>query len=372
MSGKEHTESSTFDQSQQLSEPPEFSPVTVSELLDSCAPHQRALLGVVAVAEVHQMDAAALVKSLAYELSGGARVGLLQLAERMSEGSEFIDACSEVPLVVPPSVLLAFQLARENGTLTALNLKLAERNFENEKDPAFEEGNYVSRYVGLLFKVSIFGVIIIFISIKIVPEFLQMLSEFGVEPPIALRFVTTIFDSLVKFWFVGLLMLIIAIPFCFPAIRQYLRRWNPLIWRQAMVSPAVDRRRSLALIKQAGKSVAAGISMIMGSGQLRKLIGRLNRAKNRIDKGQNEWDSLATEKVISRRDAEALAMTSSQETQAWLLQWSADKQQTRNSTRSVVILRTILTLVNVVLVLLVALTCIAVFATLLSIMASLG
>ena len=362
MSGKGPTESVQSD----------FSPVTVDELLESCAPHQRALLAIVAVAHIHQMDAPALVKSLAIELSGSARVQLLQLANCMSEGSEFIDACQEVPNVIPPSVLLAFQLARENGTLNTLYSKLAERSIENENDPAFGESNYVSRYVGLLFKVHIYAAIVIFISVKIVPEFLAMFSEFGVDPPMTLRLATTIFDLFAKFWFIGFLILIIAIPFCFPAIRQYLRRWNPLIWRQTMVSPSVDRRRSLALIRQAGESLASGISMIMDTGQLRKLIGRLSRAKDRMDQGQNEWDSLATEKIISRRDAKALAMTTSQETQAWLLEWSADKQQSRQSTRSVVILRAILTLVNVFLVLLVGLTCIAVFSTLLSIMASLG
>ena len=118
--------------------------------------------------------------------------------------------------------------------------------------------------------------------------------------------------------------------------------------------------------------MTSGIAMIMGSGKLRNLFGRLTQANERIEKGQNEWDSLASEKIISRRDADALTLTASRETQSWLLQWSANNQQTRESTRSVIVLRTILALVNIALGLLVALTCIAVFTTLLSIMASLS
>ncbi len=90
-----------------------------------------------------------------------------------------------------------------------------------------------------------------------------------------------------------------------------------------------------------------------------------------MEQGETEWNSLAAERVISQRDADALALTTSPETQSWLLKWSAKNQRAHQATRSIVLMRTIVAVVNIVLGLFVALTCIAVFMTLLSIMASL-
>lgn len=318
------------------------------------------------------MDPVPLIASLADELRGKTALQMHQLANRMSAGLDFVEALEESPSLLPPSLILAFQLARENGTMPEFKSALADLDTERAVDPAFDEGNHVSRYVGLLFRVFAIGLIFVFISLKVFPEFLKMLEEFGVEPPAALDLVIEVMNLFEKFWVVFLMILVLAVPLYFPAIRMYLRRWNPLTWRQPQVSSSVERRLSLALIAQTSGSLKSAIALILGTPKLDHLFGRLSRVEERMNKGESQWDSLASEKIISHRDAEALMLTSSPETQSWLLRWSANNQQAHQATRSVILLRTIRTVVNVALGLLVALTCMAVFMTLFSIMASLS
>ena len=348
-----------------------FATATIAELLESCAPHQRALLGVLAVAQIHDMDPVPLISSLAAELRGGPRLKFERLAEQMSAGVEFVDAVEEIPELLPPSVILAFQLASENGTWLTLNTTIADLDANRELDSLSDEETYVSRYVGLMLRVVIFGLVIVFVAVKIFPEFLKMLEEFGLEAPVSLRLLIKILDLCVKLWFLIPLIMVFAIPFCLPGIRKYLRRWSPLTWRQPLVSLPVERRRSLALIAQTGRSLKSVIGTITGNPKLRNLFGQFGRVNERMEKGETEWNSLAAEKVISRRDADALTLTTSPETQSWLLQWSANNQRAHQATRSIVLMRTVVAVVNIALGLFVALTCIAVFMTLLSIMASL-
>ncbi len=175
-----------------------FGTGSIVELLESCAPHQRALLGVLAVAQIHNMDPAALISSLASELSGSTRLKFESLAEQMSAGVEFVDAVEEIPDLLPPSVILAFQLARDNGALLKLNKSIADLDANRELDASIDEETCVSRYAGLMLRVFIFFSVISFTALKIFPEFLKMLEEFGVEAPVSLRMLIEVLDLCAK------------------------------------------------------------------------------------------------------------------------------------------------------------------------------
>ena len=98
---------------------------------------------------------------------------------------------------------------------------------------------------------------------------------------------------------------------------------------------------------------------------------RLQKAQEEIENGNDAWESLAKEKIISNREAQALALSSSGQTQAWLLRWSASNRQTRETERSVLGTRIFLAAVNIVLAFVVVLAALGVFMTLIAIMRSL-
>ncbi len=343
---------------------------TATELLEVSAPYQRALLRMLAVCERDNIAPAPLVLSLAIELPAKYRDRVERLAEQLKQGVDVVDALDEIP-VLPPSVELALRLANQNGTLPALNAALLARYSEiGMYRTSREESNWSKcmRLAGLVFVMTC---LLAYLMINVVPESKSMLEEFGVELPSTLQLLITICDYAVKFWFLWLLPLIILLPFCFGAFRRYLRRWNPLIWRQHVDSPSVSRRRSLALFTQSGLSAKSGIEMILGIQPLRRLFKGLNQANDRIEKGQGKWESLAAEKIISKRDAEALALSTNADTQAWLLRWSATARQNRNESQAGVLTRIFIGVVYVALGILVFLACSGVFLTLINIMKSL-
>jgi hypothetical protein len=159
-----------------------------------------------------------------------------------------------------------------------------------------------------------------------------------------------------------------VVPFLLPSFRLYLRRWNPFTWRQPESVPVTERRQALAVASQSDSLPSSLIERLLDFVAIKRSFKGLEKAQARIENGDNEWESLAKEKVISEREAEALAMASSGQTRAWLLNWSATKQQSRWAARIDNRTRAIVTVVNIGLVVIVALAAVAVFSTLTAIM----
>ena len=126
------------------------------------------------------------------------------------------------------------------------------------------------------------------------------------------------------------------------------------------------------MMAQSGKSIAATIPTVLASDSLRSLFRRLGRVSETINNGENEWTSLAAQRIISAREARALTMTSDAQTQAWLLRWAADNRQNQRQTRVAFLSRFFVGLVNFGLGLFVLLAAVAVLMTLITIMKSLG
>jgi type II secretory pathway component PulF len=99
-------------------------------------------------------------------------------------------------------------------------------------------------------------------------------------------------------------------------------------------------------------------------------VKRLNKVNERMKDGQDEWNALAAEKIISQRDANALKLSADGETQAWLLRWSAVNRQQRLESRAAFLTRLVIGAFNIAIAMLVALTCISVFMTLIKIISS--
>ncbi len=230
----------------------------------------------------------------------------------------------------------------------------------------------VSKFCRLLAKVAVILVLTAFIMLKIAPEFLMILQEFGMETPAIFNLWVTVCDRVARYWFLGALLMLVLVPLGIPAFRQFLRRFNPLSWRQPALTRATSRRRTLAMLAQSGTSIAAAIPSVLATEPLRKMFRRLTRASEKMNEGENAWASLASQHILSEREAKSLAMTDDSQTQAWLLRWSADKRARGRSTRIAFFSRVFVGLVNVGIGLFVFLTAAAIFSTLITIMRSLG
>lgn len=339
---------------------------TASELLKSCAPHQRALLRILAVSIHNEIDPTPLILGFADELSSNYANRARWLVKEISRGVDVVDAIEQVPDLLPASTVLALRLAREDGTFPGLTSALMER-FPGDQDGSNQDESPVSIVARLMGRIFFMVLILSFMMLKIVPEFQNMFEEFGIELPATMRLLMRLSDLLLTFWFLVPLFLIVVIPFCIPALRQYFNRWNILTWRHPATSRSADQRRALALITQTKQSVSSGIALLLGTQPVRRPFKRFSRVNEKIETSQDVWGSLAAERVISRRDAKALSLSTDGNTQAWLLRWSANDRQDRAATRFVVLFRLVLAIVHISLGLLVMLTCVAVFMSLIAI-----
>ena len=344
---------------------------TVKVLFQSCTPHQRALLSILAVAERYQLDPAPMVASLGAELPGWYRKQADQLAEELAQGVDADEALNHVPNLMPTPVALAIRVAREEGSLGELYSAILRRSPINDDSSPNEDENNFALLSRLGLRILTVSFLIIFILLKLIPEFSKMLQEFGVEHPHTLTLLMIACDKIAKFWFVGVLIVIAMIPFGIPACRRYLRRWNPFTWRQPEYSRTARRRRSLAVATQSASSPSLSIERMLNVLPENSEHNRLQKAQEKIENGNDVWESLAKEKIISNREAQALALSSSGQTQAWLLRWSASNRQTRENERSVLGTRIFLAAVNIVLAFVVVLAALGVFMTLIAIMRSL-
>lgn len=345
---------------------------TVDELLESSAPYQRALLGVLAVADHYQLDVAPLLMGLAYELPFAIGGLTFQLAEQVVSGVDAIDALVELPELLSPESVLALRLARDEGTLSALYVAVSERYQGSEVDGYTINTKKTSKVMRLIGRVFVIGVLMNYIMSVILPELVMLLNDFEVELPAPMSLLLVTMEYLSRLWFLGVLIVLALLVYGLWTYRKKRRSWNPLAWRQRAVSSSVNRRRMLALAAQTGHSLSSGLAMISGIPPLARLFKRMEGANARINKGQGEWESLAAEKMISKREAAALECSTTGETQAWLLRWSASNRRNFEMTRTAIAFRIATGIVHVLLAMLVALVCIAMFSFLVTLMKSLS
>lgn len=351
----------------------------ISEVQEICAPRQRALLSLLAISHKHDLAPAQLVASFADDLPRTPLESRRKtrkfywsraedFAEELNQCQAVPDALDEVPGLLPGTVELALRLEREAGTLSEFNDAWLNRSPDFVCDAVRRETS-VHSILTLCLKTVFMLAVVLLVLIRVFPEFKAMMEEFAVEPPPIFNFTAMIMDALAKFWFIPVLLILIAIPFYIPALSRYSKRWNPFIWRQPIWPRSVRTREALAFATAHGKSISA------------KAIRRLRKQKRPRNRGGADtelttdkpfkWLQLASQRIISRNEAEALQLAGSRDTQAWLLQKSARKRNDRVESRGMFLTHAVVIIVNAVLVALVLFIALSIFVTLINIMSHL-
>lgn len=341
----------------------------VAELLQQCTIHERAILGVLAVAEQNRLPAAPMVSKLATDLPSSHRYRAYELADLLHDGQSIEQALKSVPGVVPPQVILAIYAAKERGMTSRFFSAISNRKLDRTSDQ-FDSlgGASVSRF--FIRNFFVFWIFIFFL-LKIVPEFKKMADEFGLELPALFKQLLYIFYYCSLYWFFGLLaLLLIAIP-AFPYIRHRLRRFNPSLWRHSRQAASSIRLQLLAWAAKV-QSKENLVTRVLDLFPNDRSSIQLQKVREAIESGTDTWDALAKYNVITRRDSQALGMTQSAETQSWLLQRTASKKQNRGLRRSAVHTQMIITFINVAVAFLILMTAASIFLFLISLMKGLG
>ncbi len=338
------------------------------DLMADLLPHQRAVFGVLAIAEHCRLDPVPLLYQLSDEMPGSDRYWTQLLAESTRQGVAPSEAISQSSGFLTPLSQFAWRSACELNVVPQLNRELLNRSPESaDVRTAAGSGTSFSKYWRLFFRAVFFVVILSFILLKIVPEFKTMLEEFEIEMSSAMTLLLRISDFVMDWSLLIPVIFLILLLTSFPMWKEYLQRWSPIRWHQRLLHPTVARRRALALALQTRPIDLGNTTAPLFSDRLAELFPRFSAVNARMEKGQTAWAALRSENLISQRDLTTLEQTRSPETQAWLLRWSAANQQDDRETKTALLQRAVSTAIHVALGLLALLICLAIFTTLIDV-----
>lgn len=338
---------------------------------------ERALLQVLAIADRHDVPAPNLIAVLAREFPGDYGAGLMQLSASISNGYSVVDALQQTPGIMDGSLVMALRLADQSGSLPEMYESLLTGSGREATRADSEWNNPLSELtqVGFGFLFAIF--MITFLMLFIIPTFEQMFEEFGLTLPAPMLLLISFCRWFADYWFVlaaiGLVLAIVLSASRFASLGAFLtRRFNPLARSEGLVSPSASQISLLAVAARLGQPIATGVQTLARYSQRPAARSRFGRANERIQRGEEPWHSLAAEKLISPRDAQALVTTESGRAQAWLLDRSAVTRQSRWIVRGRLVSSTLTFLCTLVLAFIVAWTAISVFMVLYSLVNSLS
>lgn len=325
-------------------------------------PRQRALLRVLYFAHRNRVAASPLVERLACEYQGAESVTLRQVAYLLAADVPAISALEQTRGAVDETTLLALRLAEETGTLASTYELCLRDDFDarfQADEPSYSPTTQLlQRAVGIL--VACF--VMTFLAMFIVPTFLLMMDEFGLEMP---RFPVLLLRLYERFGFLLVLLSMVTIA-GFMVFALWLRNWQWKPWIAVYPNrpTSVRLRALLALVVGSGRPVAAAIETLTRFQASSGIRNRLVAATQSIKNGENAWLALASQKLLSPREAQSLMLAPDGSTEYWLLQQSSVSSAHHHESVRGILLQSVSFLLLVVLALVVGLTGISFFMVL--------
>lgn len=325
-------------------------------------PRQRALLRVLYFAHRNRVAASPLVERLACEYRGAESIALRQVAYLLAADVPAVSALEQTRGAVDETTLLALRLAEETGTLASTYELCLRDDFDarfQADDPSYSPTTQVlQRAVGIL--VACF--ILTFLAMFIAPSFLRMMDEFGLEMPRFPVFLLRLYES------IGFLLVLFSMAAITGLLvfSLWLRNWQWKPWVAVFPNrPAAVRLRALlALVVGSGRPVAAAIETLTRFQASSVIRNRLVAASQAMKNGENPWLALASQKLLSPREAKSLMLAPDGSTEYWLLQQSSVSTAHRHESVLGILLQSISFLLLLVLAMVVGLTGISFFMVL--------
>lgn len=335
------------------------------DVFNFCLPHQLVFLNLLAVSGHYNIPLPPLLEGLSEETPLVFRQRTKTIAEKITAGTDIVEAIVQSELL-PNTTNMALRLAKESGTLDEFYVSVLSRSQDREEEQQISDNPFF-RLFRLFLLTFVVMSILVFIAIKIIPEFKAMLEEFGIEEPGMLQTFISVSDTFVRFWFVIPAIFLLAAPFYVPALLRGVKYINPLNWRKPFGDPLNNLRRATAVAAESESDLASALSIVVDGQQGGPKYTLLNNAVADVSNHPTPWHALSGKRIVSAREANSLGNVASGETQAWLLRWKNSVSQKTESDRSVFVLRLLVGITHVIVAIVVFLTALAVFSTLIQI-----
>jgi type II secretory pathway component PulF len=293
---------------------------------------QVALLRLLSLAVERQLALPPMLEAFAEDTSAARRHRVLQLAELLKSGTNLPEALEQVPDILPDDVVLAVRFGAESGTL-AESLRSSASALARRQD---EVAGWLRGFVLYVCVVlSVLGLILTFIMVKIVPTFEQIFMDFAISLPESTKLLIELSRIAVKYWYLILLAVIVLDwAFMSRAVDRSARRGLLARFCRPMIGFHVaDVLRSLAVVVSAGRPLLGAVSTLARYHYDPVVRRQLLYVRNEVELGADVWQSMHDAGLIRECDAEVIEAGQMAGNQAWALNQVAQRMMSRSERR---------------------------------------
>jgi type II secretory pathway component PulF len=241
-----------------------------------------------------------------------------RFVQLLKEGRSLADAVEDVPGLLSDELVLAVRLDAQSGTRTAAIHQALAAGDDSPAQLA-QRSRRTKVYLALMLPVAL--LCFMFLNLKIVPVFLKMLSEFGIEPTGSLRQSRNLMVWLMQYWWL-VVVAFVALGWLFysTAAGRILRRsalsrlFQPL--RQLHASLILDQ---LAVAASAGRPLPGALSTLARYHQAAPVRHQLLYVRNEVEQGAPIWEAMSAVGLLSPEDVRVLATSERLGNSAWVL-----------------------------------------------------
>jgi type II secretory pathway component PulF len=267
-------------------------------------------------------DLASLLAAYAEEQRGFARFRMRRFAGRVQQSS-LIEALEQTPDVLPDDAVLAIRLGSQMGTLHE-SLEMLIVTYQQKEASQTRESRGWTAYA--VISGLIILLVLIFINSKILPTFYRMWEDFGIDLDARLLMVKRFNSFLASgggLFFFLLLLLVAAL--WNGTLRRLFSRFLPILRPNEGLKISSSLLRMVAVNVEQGKPMSGILSTLAKYHYNRKARHKLLVARNELDHGTEQWESLKGSGLLSVNQAKAIVECKDPRSRAWIMARSADE-----------------------------------------------
>jgi type II secretory pathway component PulF len=296
---------------------------------------ESSLLWRLAIAVENGIPLAPEVEAAAIGAGQRRREALFGLADRLRDGRSLADSLEVGPRLLPRQTILAIRAAEKTDALPEILRAAADRGVRDLADLGGPQDLLpFQAYIVNVFVIAV--AIVSFIMYFIIPKFVDIFHDFGVElPPVSRALIQAADGALSSWWIVTPLILVPVALVMLPPIVTLLGWQNlnfPLLmrWFPRRDAPDVLRTLAVAVDKRPLPEALADIASHHHREDMRRRLARLVEA---LHHGDCSWEILAREGFIRRAEAQALDAATGLGHLSWAMNALADVIEHRQRVR---------------------------------------
>lgn len=275
---------------------------------------QSTLLAVLQTGLRESIPLASMLRALASEYPGSYSQKIRRLARLIDQGESWVDALEQTPGALPADTVLALRIGQQSGIT---NATFEQIRLENSEDLMLLEKPQWKRYVAYWLATSLVMICLLsFFAYFIAPTLKKMMEEFGIEQGI---------------WNISMAMRYAVLPVIVTLgliIAGIVLNWSSItrsslsnllrLPTESWGSKNATLLGILANTTKHGRPMAGALSTLAKFHTDSEIRRRLLIARNEIEQGAEQWESLRAVGLLSPPQKEIL-LDQSNENQSWIL-----------------------------------------------------